>query len=349
MDQIFLRRIPATLAGIALLAAPSWSTSAFASASMSAPAQAPGRAGARVVTDEAGRRVTIPAEVRRIVSLAPSVTEMIYALKLDDRLVGDTDYCDVPAAAKTKPHVGSVLNPSLESIAGLRPDVVFAVARSGNRKETVEALDQIGIPVYVIDPGTVQAMVESIVHIAKVAGAEQRGADLAAELRTRLDNLHARLADLPMVHVLFAVWLDPLTTIGQNTFIADALRWAGAESIIETQQDWPKLSMEEVVRLQPDYIVLAESHTGEGSRSVEDLRTRPAWRDLRAVELGHIAIVSEEIDRPAPGLIDAIEQLAHELHPDAYETKSGVIPPDGASEVAQNAESSGARSCLCAR
>ena len=277
----------------------------------------------RVVVDEMGRIVTVPKDLRRIVSLAPSVTEMIYALNLDDRLAGDTDYCDVPPAAKLKPHVGSFLNPSLESIIALHPDVVIAVAYSGNREETADALQKLGVAVYVINPQTVPRILDSMSGIAKLAGDDKRGAEVVSALKSRLDVLQKRLADLPLVHVLFVVQLEPLITAGQHTFIADALRWAGAESIVVSKVDWPKLSMEEVVRLQPDYIVVAPGPMTDSVSTVTDLRKRVVWRDLLAVQAGHVAIVSEEIDRPAPGLIDAIEQLAHEIHPTAFSMNAG--------------------------
>ena len=142
--------------------------------------------------------------------------------------------------------------------------------------------------------------------------------------RQRLDALHAALSDRPMVHVLFVVWLQPLQTIGQDTFIADALRWAGAESVLVSKQKWPHLSLEEVVRLQPDYIVFTDDHSGGTGTELADLRARPVWRDLDAVEQGHVVNVSEEIVRPSPGLVDVIEQLAHELHPEVF---AGVGDP----------------------
>ena len=277
----------------------------------------------RVVTDEVGRTVAIPARVRRIVSLAPNLTETIYALKLEDRLAGDTDYCDVPAAAKAKPRIGSPQNPSIEAIVALHPDLVLATT-SINRRETVDALVRLGVPVYTTDPHTVRGMVDSFGRMADLIGASQQGAALVAGLDARLETLHTRLADIPLVHVLFVVWLDPLISIGQNTFIADALRWAGAESVVLSSQNWPQIALEEVVRLQPDYIVLASSHTGEDARTLEDLRARSAWKDLQAVRSGHVAIISKEIDRPAPGLIDAIEELAHQIHPNAF----SMIPRD---------------------
>jgi iron complex transport system substrate-binding protein len=275
----------------------------------------------RTVTDETGRLVVVPAEVKRIVTLSPDLTETIYALGLEERLAGDTEICDTPPAAKTKPHVGTPISPNLEAIVALHPDFVIA-STSINRQETVDALRGLGIAVYTSDPHTVRGMLDSIAQIAELTGAGEQGASVVTRLRARLDALHARLADLPLVHVLFVVWEDPLITIGQNTFIADALRWAGAESIIISKQNWPRVGLEEVMRLQPEYIVLTSDHVrAEGGES-GDLRMRPGWKDLRAVELGHIAVIGNGVDRPAPGLIDAIEELARVFHPDAFREKS---------------------------
>jgi iron complex transport system substrate-binding protein len=277
----------------------------------------------RVVIDEVGRRVVMPAQVNRIVTLAPNLTETVYALGLEDKLAGDTDLCDTPPSAKQKPHVGDPQNPSLEAIVALRPDLVLATT-SINREETADALARLGIAVYTTDSHTVRGTLDSIAHIADVAGVPDRGTALVERLQNHLDALHERLADLPMVHVLFVVWEDPLITIGQNTFIADALRWAGAESIVVSDRNWPQLSLEEVVRLQPDYIVFTSGHAGAGASELANLRAKPIWRDLDAVELGHVVDVSEEALRPAPGLVDAIEQLAHEVHPEAFSEKDAI-------------------------
>lgn len=273
--------------------------------------------GTRVVTDEVGRQVTIPVEVKRIVTLSPDLTETIYALGLEDKLSGDTDYCDTPPEAKLKPHVGGPQDPSLETIVSLHPDLVLATA-SINRVETADALKHLGIAVYTVDPHTVRGMLKSIEHIADVTGAAERGAALVKRLEARLDALRAQIEPLPMVHVLFVEWIYPLMTIGQNTFIADALRWAGAESVILSNQNWPRVSLEEIVRLQPDYILLTKDHGGTGEDELRDLRARPVWKKLAAVERGHTLVVDDEMARPSPGLIDAIEKLARELHPQAF-------------------------------
>jgi iron complex transport system substrate-binding protein len=271
----------------------------------------------RVVTDDTGRRVQMPAEVKRIVTLAPNLTETVYALGLGDRLVGDTDWCDTPADAKRKPHVGNPQNPSLEAIVALHPDLVLATT-SINRAETADALQQLGIAVYTSDPHTVRGMLASTARMAELMGAKQQGAELVRRLRQRLDALAARLEDRPLAHVLFVVWDEPLITIGQNTFIADALRFAGAESVVLSDQNWPQLSLEEVVRLQPDYLVFTGEHGGEAAIKLAGLRARPVWKDLAAVQMGHVVDVSEEAVRPSPGLVDVIEDLAHKLHPDAF-------------------------------
>jgi cobalamin transport system substrate-binding protein len=301
----------------------------------------------RVVTDELGRRVEVAREVRRIVTLAPNLTETIYALGLEAQLAGDTDYCDTPAAAKSKPHVGAPLNPSLEAIVALHPDLVLATT-SINRRETVEALSRLGIPAYTTDPHTVRGMLESIEHIAEIAGASEPQMDIVARLQHRLDALHARLEERPLVHVLFVVWEEPLISIGQNTFIADALRWAGAESVILSDKSWPQIGMEEVVRLQPDYIVLASNHSESGAKTeLEDLRARPAWKQLAAVRMGHVAMVSEEVTRPSPGLVDTIEDLAHQLHPEAFDgkTENGKVKMENGAARGEVAMARGCDGC----
>ena len=275
----------------------------------------------RMITDETGRHMAVPVNVERVVTLAPNLTETVYALGLQDKLAGDTTFCEIPPAAKDKPHVGGPQNPSLEAIVAMHPDLVLA-STSINRPQTADALLNLGIPVYTSAPRTVTGMLKSTAEIADLLGAKEQGAKLVVDLQKKLDTLHDLLQERPMVHVLFAVWEDPLISIGQNTFIADALRWAGAESVITSDQNWPQISLEEVVRLQPDYIVLTADHLkAENATRGADLRTRPMWRDLQAVRLGRVVVASDEMDRPSPGLIGAIEQLAHDFHPEVFGAK----------------------------
>lgn len=277
----------------------------------------------------------MPVDVKRIVSLAPNLTEIVYALGIADKLVGDTDYCDNPPEAKSKPHVGNPQNPSIEAIVALHPDLVLA-ADSINRADTVDALARLGIAVYTAggDTQTVLNILDSISRMAELMGAEPRGAELVARMRKRLDALHARLEDRPLAHLLFVVWEEPLITIGQKTFIADALRWAGAESVVLSKMNWPQISIEEVVRLQPDYIVFVGSHGETAETELAELRARPVWRDLDAVQIGHVLNLSEEWIRPSPGLVDAIEQLARDVHPEVFGERSENQDSDGETQLA---------------
>ena len=274
----------------------------------------------REVIDETGRTVRVPQQVNRIVSLAPSLTETVYALGLQDHLVGDTEYCDYPPDAQKKTKVGDTINPSLEQIAVLHPDLVL-VTKGLNRLETVHGLDNIGISSYATDPHTVNEIAVSSKKLADLLGAPEAGASVAADMEHRLADLQQHLASSPPKRVLFVVWHQPLISVGKHTFIADALRLAGAVSIVDSEQDWPHVSLEEVARLQPDYLVFASTHSDTAPATVEMLATLPGWNIVDAVNNHHIAVISDAVNRPAPRIVSAIEDLARQLHPDAFVEK----------------------------
>jgi cobalamin transport system substrate-binding protein len=279
----------------------------------------------REYTDETGRLVKVPQNVERIVSLAPSLTETVYALGLQEHLVGDTDYCDYPPEAQKKTKVGGAQNPSIEEVASLRPDLVL-VTKALNRFETVRALDDLKIPTYATDPHTIEDVVTSTAKLAEVLGAPQAGVTLAGELQERLAELQQRVGDLPAKRVLFVVWTEPLITVGKNTFIADALRKAGAISIVDTVQDWPQISLEEVVRLQPEFLIIAAHDISNSPADLEALTARPGWHSLEAVRNRKFAVISEAVNRPAPRIVAAIEELARKLHPEAFPENSPSTP-----------------------
>ena len=298
-------------------------------AAPSPPAEAPAKAAESFVEfhDDLGRVVRIPAAPQRIVSLAPNLTETVFALDLGARLFGDTDFCDYPAEARMRTRVGGPIDPDLEQIVSLHPDVVLAT-RSLNRAVTVEALDRLGIPVYTTDPRTVQDVAASVRRLGEVLGAKSRGEALAAQMEQRLAELARRLKGRPLRRVFFVVWLDPIISTGPNTFIADALRHAGAESVVNVSQDWPQINLEEVLRQNPDYLVFAGTHPDDPQATIQSLRKRPGWSSLDAVRLGHFAVVSDALARPAPRMLDAIEDLARQLHPEAF--APAALPPTGA-------------------
>jgi len=312
-------------------AAPSFAQGASA-ASVASPAF-------REVVDEVGRTVRIPQPVRRIVSLAPSMTETLYALGLQDRLVGDTDYCDYPADAQKKTKVGGAINPSLEEIAALRPDLVL-VTKSLNRLQTVQALEELGISSYATDPHTVEEIIASTKKLADILGVPDAGTAIASDMEHHLAALQLRVGALPPKRVLFIVWTQPLISVGKNTFIADALRRAGAVSIVDSERSWPQVSLEAVAHLQPDFLVFAESHSESAPPQFDILSTLPGWSILDAVSSRRYAVISDAVNRPAPRIISAIEELARQLHPGAFSAK-----PEGQSILRDPLITSGGRPC----
>lgn len=300
----------------------------------------------REFTDETGQRVQISADVKRVVSLAPNLTEIVFALGKHDALAGDTDFCDYPPEATQMPHVGGPFDPNLEEVVKLRPDLILATAI--NPREKVAALYRLGLPVYVTDPHSVNEMILSVEHIGSVLGAEKSATALAEELRARLADLDRRMAGSAPRRVLFIVWTDPLISAGRDTFIADALRHAGGHSVVEEAAEWPRISFEEIIRLQPEFLVFASAHAGDTQHEIETLRTRPGWRDLEALRRGNVVIVSDAINKPAPRMVDAVEQLARAFHPESFTARDSrpirlaPIPDRMGNHINEEA-------CTCAR
>ncbi len=266
-----------------------------------------------IVTDETGRRVNVPDHPQRIVSLSPSITETIYALGLEGRLVGDTDYCDYPPAARQKPHVGSLLNPSLEKIVALKPDLVLGDAEI-NRRETADQLEHLGIPLYGVSAHSVDGALRSIEDLGRVLENEKEAQALVAGLRKRIQAVEQQVEGKPRPKVLFVVWYQPLITAGASTFIADVIRRAGGVSVSDDLSgEWPRLSLESALARDPGVILLPR--TSAFSPDLEQFHHLAGWKDFRAVREGRMYFISDTINRPGPRLIDALEEVARILHP----------------------------------
>jgi iron complex transport system substrate-binding protein len=270
---------------------------------------------ARILTDETGRRVMVPDHPQRLVSLAPNITETVFALGLGDKTVGDTNYCDYPVAAKSKPHVGASLNPSLEAIVALKPDLVLGTP-GANRRETADQLEKLGIPLYGVTAHSLEGTMEMIADLGRVLDCEDAAHRLVDSLRKRINAVDLRVKGKPQPKVLFVVWYRPLQTAGPRSFINDVIRRAGGQSISEgLQGEWPRVSLEEVLRLDPDVILFPS--TESFSPPLEEFQQMPGWRDLRAVKERRLYSVSEAIIHPSPRLVDALEQVTEVLHPHA--------------------------------
>jgi iron complex transport system substrate-binding protein len=205
-----------------------------------------------------------------------------------------------------------MLNPSLERIVALKPDLALGTPEA-NRRETADQLERLGIPLYGVTANTLAGTLASIEDLGKILGREAAARSLVAEMQTRVDRVEKRIEGQPKPKVLFVVWYRPLITVGPNTFIADVIRAAGGIPIGENLKgEWPRLTLEEVLPQNPDVILLPK--TESFSPSVEEFQSLPGWKDLGAVKERRIFFVSETVLRPGPRLVDALEELAGVLH-----------------------------------
>ena len=282
-----------------------------------APVLAAGPARALTLVDMLGREVTLPAPPRRIISLVPSATELIYALGGEDRLVGRTDYCDYPPAAKSKPSVGGMISPSLETIAMLRPDVVIATT-SGNRLETFTKLKQIGIPVYAVHAHRIAEMIDATTRLGELTGRQAAVGPFVAGVERRLHAVADAVRPYRRPRVLYVLWPDPLLVPASGAILTELVELAGGASITAAEPgDYPRFSIEAAVARAPEVILLAR----HGSRSQSPV-ARDKWDRLAsfpAVKNGRIhAVDGALVHRYGPRVVDGVESLARAIHPEAF-------------------------------
>jgi iron complex transport system substrate-binding protein len=266
-------------------------------------------------TDDAGHAVKLSIPTRRVVSLVPSATETLIAIGAASQIVGRTRY-DTEAEVRSRPSVGGGIDPSIEAIVELHPDVVIGW-EGVNREDTRDALARVGVPVFLLRTQDTTDIFHGIAVIGRLTGHDTDGARVAASVRKTLADVHRLAAGRPAPSVFYVVYNDPPMTAGPQTFIGQLISLAGGRSIFgDTRVLWPTVSMEEIVRRDPDLIILP---VGEfKSNSVERLHHLVGWRDLRAVREGHVVTVPADLmSRPSPSIAEAARVLLKAFHPDA--------------------------------
>lgn len=263
------------------------------------------------MTDDLRHRVTVERAPRRIVSLAPNATEMLFALGLGERIVGVTNYCNYPPEAKRKPKVGGYARPNAERILSMRPDLV--VASRGNPPEVLRQVERAGVPVYGADPQTINQVIALARKLGRLTGRRQPGERIAADLARRVEAIRSRSASLPeeqRPQVLLVVSDEPLFVAGSETFIDDLIRTAGGRNAAAGYRGFSKLGREAAAMLAPDVILT----TLPDDRAVDRIKHSPLGRSPAARE-GRIYALNEDIiSRPGPRVADALEQIAPLLH-----------------------------------
>ncbi len=277
------------------------------------------------ITDDTGAQVRLPQPARRIVSLAPHVTELLFAAGAGEHVVGVVTYSDFPEAATKLPQVGSYSSIDLEAVAALRPDLVIAW-KSGNRDAHLDRLAALGIAVYVNEPRSLDDVARSIEQFGRLAGSEAVAGPAAEAFRERQAALAARFSARPPVRTFYQIWQQPLMTINDAHLIADVIRLCGGENVFGgLSQLAPSVGVESVLAANPEVIVAS----GMGASRPEWLDQWKRWAGLRANVAGNLFFIPPEIiQRHTPRILDGAERLCTQL--EEARDKRALTTPLGA-------------------
>jgi cobalamin transport system substrate-binding protein len=268
-------------------------------------------------TDALGRSVHLSKTPARIVSLAPSITETLFALGLDQEIVGVTTSCNYPPEAKLKPKVGGLTTPSLETLVAMKPDLVIGV-KGLNKIELVTELDRLRIPLYLSDPTSVSKILKETRVIGRLVGKAKAGEDLAQKMWKQIETVKARVHGKPRPLVLYVLWNDPLMTVGPGSFVEELIRIAGGRGIVpEGRPAYSQLNMEEVLAENPEIVIFASEM---GNAAVEAERRRwLRWTTLRAVKDRRLYTVdSDLLHRPGPRIVEGLNALTKLIRPELF-------------------------------
>lgn len=271
------------------------------------------------IVDDAGRSVTLSGPPKRIMTLTPGHTEILFALGAGDRIVAVDQWSDFPAAAKVKPQIAP-FTPNLEQVLRLNPDLILSTHGGA---DLLLPLERHGIRVMIFAPRTLEHLYRNILLIGRIADAEARAESLVGAMRQRVAAVAAKVRDAPRPTLFIEVdGTDPDRpfTAGPGSFIDVLVRLAGGVNVAaHSRTAWPQFSLEELVKADPDLIILADPLAPVNPDAPRLAARRPGWGRLRAVRLGAVAAIDANlISRPGPRIVEGLERLAGLVHSDRF-------------------------------
>ena len=269
--------------------------------------------------DDIGRNVQIKVIPQRIISLSPSNTEMVYALGLQDKLVGVTSYDNYPPDAKNKPIVSDYSTVDLEKIVNAKPDLVLA--DSIHKNDAIPALEKLGITVYAMTPNDVDGIFNEIKALGQITGKTQVADNLISNLKTRIQAVAdktAKLTDTQKPRVLFVTWHDPIWTAGSDTMMQYLINEAGGTNIASDLNGYATITLESVIQRNPQVIVVMSS-MGAQNASLDYVMSNEQFKSTDAVKNGRVYEIDADIfGRTTPRIVDGLETLAKLIHPELF-------------------------------
>ena len=265
--------------------------------------------------DSLGRGIILKDQPERIISLAPSITEILFFLGLGDRVVGVTRFSYYPTEATLKPKVGSYINVNVEKIISLSPDLVIGTA-DGNNPGVVNLLEQAGIPVFIVNPRNLRQVIETIAILGRVCGLPEKARSLSDGLSRRVDEILEKTRDRKKPLVFLQINLKPIMTVNKHTFHHDLINLAGGRNMTENEpMTYPRISLEEVIKRKPEVIIISSMERGGRFEKARQGWSR--WTSIPAVKNGRVHLIdSDLIDRPSPRIIGGLEAMARIIHPE---------------------------------
>ncbi len=269
------------------------------------------------ITDPVGRSMQVPVDPQRVVALAPSITEIIFALGQEHRLVGVTRFSDYPAAAQQLPKVGSYVHLDAERIVALSPDLCIGI-KDGNPIAVIEQLQSFGIPVFAVDPKDLGSVMRSVRAIGSLLGDDARARGLVAGMRERLTRIQARVEQTDRrPGVFFQIGVSPIVSVGSDTFINELITLAGGTNLAAGPNPYPRYSREQVIALAPDVMIITSMARKESFDRIKSQWLE--WEAIPAVRRRAVHVVPSNLfDRPTPRLVDGLELLARLIHPELF-------------------------------
>ena len=265
----------------------------------------------REITDDLSKQIKLPAQVERAVSLAPNLTEIAFAVGAGDKLVGVTSYCDYPLEAQKIRRIGDTMNPNIENIIALKPQIVL-VSTASQIETFTKTLDEQSIAVFVTNPNSLDDIYKSIFQIGEIFSREEKAGQIVDELKRRVAEVEVRTSTAKVEKVFLQISKESLFTVGKDSFITDLINRAGGISITSNiSTAYLPISKETALALNPDAIILSDS---EDNREPSDV-----FKDSSAVKNGKVFRINADlISRPGPRIVDGLEQMARALHPESF-------------------------------
>lgn len=272
------------------------------------------------LTDHLGRVVRLEPVPQRIISLAPSNTEILFALGLADRVVAVTDYCNYPPEVNTKPTIGGFSTPNIEEIVAFSPDLILAT--SIHEKKIIPQLEAKGLTVFALNPKTINSVLEAILLTGEITGVEEHASELVSNMRRRIKAVTDKTAGLlpeQRPRTFYVLWHDPLKTAGSGTLQDELIAKAGGLNMARELEDYADISLEAVIVANPEVIIAGAGHGSSANQTFQYAQTEPRLRDTEARQNNRVYAINADLtSRPGPRIVDGLEQFATFVHPELF-------------------------------